>query len=80
MSISEQQLLNLKRKASEVRDNAIQAKATMKEVVASIENYKNELRELGVRDLDNVDNEIAELEGKIEEIYKEAMDKLKDFI
>lgn len=80
MAITEQQLLNLKRTASEVRDNALQAKATMKEVISSIENYKNELKQLGVSDVDNIDQEIAKAEEEIQKIYSEAAEKLKDWM
>ena len=80
MAITEQQLLNLKRTASEVRDNALQAKATMKEVVSSIENYKNELKQLGINNVDNIDEEIAKAEEEIQKIYSEAAEKLKDWM
>lgn len=80
MTITEQQLLNLKRTASEVRDNALQAKATMKEVVSSIESYKNELKQLGINDVENIDQEIAKAEEEIQKIYSEAAEKLKDWM
>lgn len=80
MTITEQQLLNLKRTASEVRDNALQAKAAMKEVVSSIESYKNELKQLGINDVENIDQEIAKAEEEIQKIYSEAAEKLKDWM
>ena len=80
MTITEQQLLNLKRTASEVRDNALQAKATMKEVVSSIESYKNELKQLGINDVENIDQEIAKAEEEIQKVYSEAAEKLKDWM
>lgn len=80
MTITEQQILELKRKASEIRDKSLQAKATMTEVVSSIENYKNELKSLGIKDIENIDEEIKEQESKIEEIYNSALEKIKNWI
>lgn len=80
MTITEQQLLELKRKASEVRDKSLQAKATMTEVTSSIDNYKNELKSLGIKDIDNIDKEIEEQEAEIEKVYNSALEKIKDWI
>lgn len=80
MAINEQQLLDLRKKASEIRDKSLQAKATMVEVVASINSYKNELESLGIKDIDKVELEIAEQEAEIENIYNSALEKIKDWM
>lgn len=80
MTITEQQILELKRKASEIRDKSLQAKATMIEVTSSIDNYKNELKSLGIKDIDNIDEEVKAQEVEIEKVYNSALEKIKNWI
>lgn len=80
MAINERNLIALKSAAGELRDRAIQAKATMKEVEINIENHKQELLALGIKDIDNVDEELEAMESKVEALYNEAQKKIEKWV
>lgn len=75
---TEREILALKKEATELRDKVIQAKATYEEVVKNINNYENELKELGI-DPEKVDEAIQEMENRIEELYQKARLKLDEW-
>lgn len=75
---TEREILALKKEVTDLRDKIIQAKATYNEVVKNIENYENELKELGVNP-NNVDEAIQDMESKIEELYQKAKSKLDEW-
>lgn len=78
--VSEKQILELKRKAGELRDRSIQAKATLVEVENNIKSYELKLKELGIKSIESVNDEIACMEKEIQEIYNEAVEKLSKWI
>ncbi|MGL5713324.1 MAG: hypothetical protein ACRCX2_09925 [Paraclostridium sp.] len=78
--VTEREILELKRNASELRDKVIQAKATMTEVESSINSYEKELKSLGVKDIDNLDNEIAKMKNDIQSVYDEALSKIQKYL
>ncbi|MCX8074142.1 MAG: hypothetical protein N2749_00960 [Clostridia bacterium] len=75
---TEREILALKKEVTDLRDKIIQAKATYNEVIKNIENYENELRELGI-DPEKTDDAIQEMENKIEELYQNAKSKLDEW-
>lgn len=80
MAISTARLMELKRQAGEVRDKILQAKATMTEVNNNIVNLREELTELGIKDIDQADSEIKAMEEEVEKLYKEAYEKIEKWI
>lgn len=80
MTISTARLMELKRQAGEVRDKILQAKATMTEVNNNIANLKDELSELGIKDINHADSEIRAMEEEIERLYREAYEKIEKWI
>jgi len=74
------ELTNLKKKASDLRDQSIQAKATMKEVDINIENEEKELKSLGIKDIEKADEEIEGFEKQAEDLYNEAYSKIEKWI
>ena len=80
MGITTTELMNLKKQCGELRDKAIQANATMKEVDSNIDMLTNELRELGIKNVDKVDDEIQKLEDKAQKLYDEAYKRVEKWI
>lgn len=75
--VNEREILNLKKQAGDMRDSVIEAKATMKEVVSNINRYTEELKEKGIKNIDNAEEEINSMKAKMEELYSEAKTKLE---
>lgn len=80
MTITTSKLMELKKRAGEVRDKTIQAKATMTEVDNNIEAVQKELKELGIKDINNVDEEVEKLETQMEDLYNKACEKLQKWV
>lgn len=80
MAISIAKLMELKKRAGEVRDTVIQAKATMTEVDSNISNVQKELKDLGIKDVSKVSEEIEEMEQKAKELYDKSYEKLQKWI
>lgn len=78
--ITERQILELKKLAGDLRDKVIQAKATMVEIEANIKNYESELKSLGVKDIDNLDEEVKAIEEQIQKLYDEAYSKIEKYL
>lgn len=80
MAITTSELMNFKKQCGELRDKALQANATMKEVDSNIEILTKELKDLGVKNVDKVDEEIQKLEAKAQSLYEEAYKKVEKWI
>ena len=80
MTISTTKLMELKRQAGTIRDKILQAKATMTEVNNNIANLKEELTDLGIKDIDQADAEIQAMEQEVEKLYNEAYAKIEKYI
>ena len=80
MTISTTKLMELKRQAGAIRDKILQAKATMTEVNNNIANLKEELTDLGIKDIDQADIEIQAMEQEVEKLYNEAYAKIEKYI
>ena len=80
MTVSTAKLMELKRQAGTIRDKILQAKATMTEVDNSIVTLKEELTELGIRDIDQADIEIEAMEKEVEKLYEEASAKIEKWL
>lgn len=78
--ITERELMQLKKEVSEKRDMYIKAKATKDEVENLITSLKEDLKELGVKNIDNVEEELKEIDSKIEELYSKAKEKISNLI
>lgn len=63
-----------KKKYQDKKDSLIRAKARKEQCEATIEALKGQLEELGVKDVDNPEKELLELEQKIEESLKKIGD------
>lgn len=70
----------MKKQLGEIRDNVIQANATMAEVNNNIENLKQDLKELGIKDYDSVEDEIRQMEEEVEKLYNEAYTKIEKWV
>ena len=80
MTISTTKLMELKRQAGAIRDKILQAKATMTEVNNNMANLKEELTDLGIKDIDQADAEIQAMEQEVEKLYNEAYAKIEKYI
>lgn len=80
MTVSTAKLMELKRQAGTIRDKILQAKATMTEVDNSIITLKEELTELGIKDIDQADIEIEAMEKEVEKLYEEASAKIEKWL
>lgn len=80
MAITTSKLMELKKRASEIRDKTIQAKATMAEVDNNITATKKELAALGIDDVENVEQEIEKLEAQMEDLYNKVCEKLQKWV
>lgn len=80
MTVSTAKLMELKRQAGTIRDKILQAKATMTEVDNSIVTLKEELTELGIKDIDQADIEIEAMEKEVEKLYEEASAKIEKWL
>jgi uncharacterized protein YdcH (DUF465 family) len=76
MAKTEQQILNLKQQALDIRDTIIQAKGTMASVIKQIEDEKQNLINLGVNP-NEVDESITSKEKEIVEKYDSALQKIQ---
>jgi uncharacterized protein YdcH (DUF465 family) len=76
MAKTEQQILNLKQQALDIRDTIIQAKGTMASVIKQIEDEKQNLINLGVNP-NEVDEFITSKEKEIDEKYDSALQKIQ---
>lgn len=70
----------MKKQLGEIRDSVIQANATMAEVNNNIENLRGDLKELGIKDYETVDEEIRQMEEEIEKLYTEAYSKVEKWV
>lgn len=73
-------LMELKKKASEIRDNVLKANATMKEVNNNIESVISDLKELGIKNTENADDEILKMEAKAQELYEASKKKIDKWL
>lgn len=80
MTITTTKLMELRKQAGEVRDNILQAKATMVEVKNNITNLTSELNDLGIKDIQEVDSEIKNMEDEVQKLYSEASEKIAKWI
>ena len=80
MTISTAKLMELKRQAGGLRDKILQANATMTEVNNNIKTLKDELTDLGIKDIEQADTEIQAMEQEVEKLYDEAYAKIEKWI
>lgn len=80
MSRTTTELMELKRKAGALRDKSIQAKATMEEINKNIDQLKADLKELGIKNVENAQEEINQLEEKADKLYEQAEKKLEKWL
>lgn len=80
MTISTAKLMELKRQAGGLRDKILQANATMTEVNNNIKTLKDELTDLGIKDIEQADTEIQAMEQEVEKLYNEAYAKIEKWI
>lgn len=80
MTISTAKLMELKRQAGGLRDKILQANATMTEVNNNIKTLKDELTDLGIKDIEQADVEIQAMEEEVEKLYNEAYAKIEKWI
>ena len=80
MTISTTKLMELKRQAGALRDKILQANATMTEINNNIKVLKDELTELGIKDIDQAEVEIQAMEEEVERLYNEAYAKIEKWI
>lgn len=80
MAVTTEQLMELKKKVGAIRDKSLQAQATMVEVENNIKRLNDELKELGIKDVDKAQSEIDKLEEKANKLYEQATKKIEKWI
>lgn len=77
---TEKEILALKQKATELRDQRLQAETLLEEIKNNIANFNNQLKELGIEDPDKIDEIIKELELEQCKLYEDARIKIEKWM
>lgn len=80
MAVTTAKLMEIRKQLGEIRDNVIQANATMAEVNNNIDSLYGDLKELGIKDPSLTDEEVKQMEDEIERLYNEARSKVEKWV
>lgn len=76
--ITEREITLAKSQATAIRDKVVSAKSTLESVNKNIQDYHDELVQLGI-DVDNIEQSINDMEAKITEEYNECIKTINEW-